>query len=131
MNELILFIGLLLNSSMTITSYRSIASQTDGSPNYTSIGERTHKGGCAVSRDLLSRWGGKLNYGDYILVEGFGIYKVNDCMGETEYDRVAHKRFKIKQHIDIWVSSYDEEKRIGRRHRAVYLLTRHLKDSYE
>lgn len=122
MNEIVLFIGILLNSSMTITSYRSIKSQTDSSPNFTSIGDFTHKGGCAVSRDLLSRWNGPCNYGDYIYVESLGIYKINDVMGDTGYDRVAHKRFKIRQHIDLWVSSYDEEKKIGLQHHKVFLI---------
>lgn len=122
MQEIVLFLGILLNSQMTITAYRSVPAQTDSSPNYTSIGDRTHKGGCAVSRDLLTRWKGPCNYGDYIYIEGLGIYKINDCMGETCYDKVARKRFKITQHIDIWVSSLDEEKKIGLQHRRVCLI---------
>lgn len=126
MNELILFLGILLNSNMTVTAYRSIPSQTDSSPNYTSIGERTHKGGVAVSRDLLSRWDGPLNYGDYLFVEGLGIYRVNDVMNDTAYDRDKHKRYKIRQHIDIWVASYDEEKKMGVQHRRVFLMKRQI-----
>lgn len=126
MNELVLFIGILLNSHMAVTAYRSIPSQTDSSPNYTSIGDRTHKGGVAVSRDLLTRWKGPLNYGDYIYVDGMGIYQVNDCMGDTTYDKVTHKRYKIRQHIDIWVASHDEEKKVGTQFHKVYMITRHL-----
>jgi hypothetical protein len=122
MNEIVLFIGLLLNQNMTVTSYRSIQAQTDSSPNYTSIGDRTHKGGCAVSRDLLTRWKGPVNYGDYLYIEGMGIYQVNDVMGDTGYDKDTHKRFKIREHIDIWVASHDEEKKIGIQHHRVFLI---------
>lgn len=126
MNEIILFLGILLNSQMTITAYRSIPSQTDSSPNYTSIGDRTHKGGVAVSRDLLTRWKGPINYGDYIYIEGLGIYQVNDVMNDTAYDKESHKRFKLRQHIDIWVASHDEEKKIGVQTRRVFLMKRQI-----
>lgn len=122
MNEIVLFIGILLNSSMVITAYRSVPSQTDSSPNFTSIGDRTHTGGVAVSRDLLTRWKGPLNYGDYLYIYGLGIYQVNDVMNDTTYDKQTHKRYKIRQHIDIWVSSHDEEKKIGIQHHRVFLI---------
>lgn len=125
MSELVLFIGLFINSC-TITGYRSIPSQTDDSPNYTSIGERTHSGGAAVSRNLLRRWGGPIEYGDYIFVESMGIYKVNDVMGATKYDKVHHKRIPIVNAIDIWCASYEEEKKIGVQTHKVYLLTRKI-----
>ncbi len=128
MNEVILFLGILLNSNMTITAYRSIPSQTDSSPNYTSIGDRTHKGGVAVSRDLLTRWKGPLNYGDYVYIENLGIYQVNDVMNDTTYDKISHKRFKLCQHIDIWVPSYDEEKKIGTQRHRVYVIKRRLSE---
>lgn len=48
----------------------------------------------AVSRDLLTRWGGKLNYGDKVVLENAGhksgVYTIVDTM---------NKRFKNK--IDI------------------------------
>lgn len=122
MNEIVLFIGILLNSSMVITAYRSIPSQTDSSPNFTSIGDRTHRGGVAVSRDLLTRWKGPLNYGDYLYINGLGIYQVNDVMNDTIYDKETHKKYKIRQHIDIWVSSHNEEKKIGIQHHRVFLI---------
>lgn len=122
MNEIVLFIGILINSSMVITAYRSIPAQTDSSPNFTSIGDRTHKGGVAISRDLLTRWKGPLNYGDYIYIENLGIYQVNDVMNDTTYDKQTHKRYKIRQHIDIWVSSHNEEKKIGTQQHRVFLI---------
>ncbi len=126
MPEIILFIGLSL-STCTITAYQSVKGQTDESPNFTSIGERTHKGGVAISRDLLKRWGGPCNYGDYVYIEYLGIYKINDCMGSTQYDKVNHKRVSIHHHFDIWVSSLNEEKQIKMQLQKVYLIKKVMK----
>ena len=101
----------LLIGNMTITAYRSIPRQTDASPWITSIGERVHPHGVAVSRDLLVQNGGTLNYGDLVYVEGFGFKVVNDCM---------HKRHK--QAIDIWVATYKEEKAIRFKRGSVWLV---------
>lgn len=125
MNEMIFIIGFFLGN-LTVTSYRSIPNQTDSSPYYTSIGEHVHKGGAAISRDLLKRWGGPVDYGDYVLVEGLGIYQINDCMGETKWDKVNHRHIPIKQAIDIWVGSHKEERSISLAKRKVYLFTRRM-----
>lgn len=108
---------------LTVTTYQSVKSQTDSSPHHTSIGEKTRIGGVAVSRDLLCpvtkqcRRNVKLfcdpnriHYGDHIWVKGLGIYKVNDCMGATKYIKEKNLRVPITKSIDIWVSSYTEEK---------------------
>ncbi len=97
MTELVLIATFVGN--LHCTSYRSVPSQTDDSPNYTSIGERCNVNGVAVSRDLLSRWGGKLNYGDQLYIDGIGWRKINDCMNE-----------RYKNRIDLWVQSHDDEK---------------------
>ena len=104
-----LLLSALLIGNMTITSYRSIPSQTDSSPWITSIGERVHPHGVAVSRDLLAKNGGPLNYGDLVYIEGFGFKVVNDCM---------HKRHK--QSVDMWVATYKEEKAISVRQGRVW-----------
>jgi hypothetical protein len=78
-----------------------VPSQTDDSPFITSIGERVGPHGVAVSRDMLSRWGGPLNYGDAIYIEGVGIKVVNDCMAER------HRRA-----IDLWVETKEKESRV-------------------
>lgn len=83
---------------VTLTSYRSIRSQTDSSPTWTSIGHRTHPYGCALSRDLLKRYG----YGSVIYIPGFGFRIVNDVMGP-----------KSRQAIDLWVKTLKEEKEVG------------------
>lgn len=96
-----------------MTAYRSIPAQTDRTPFYTSTGERVSKYGVAVSQDLLRS--GKVQYGDYVLIEGVGIRRVNDCM---------HERYKNR--FDVWVGNYNEEKefdrKFGHRKLRVYLL---------
>lgn len=101
----------ILIGNMVLTSYRSVPNQTDSSPYTTSIGERVHPHGVAVSRNLLRRWGGPLDYGDTIYIEGYGIKVVNDCM---------HERYK--NHVDIWVATYKEEKAFGTRKGRIWLV---------
>lgn len=93
----LILIALFLGK-MDITAYRSVPNQTDNSPYITSIGDRTCKDGVAVSQDLLKS--GKIKYGDWLYIEGVGLKRVNDTM---------HVRFK--NHIDVWVRTYDEEKK--------------------
>lgn len=108
-------VKLISIGSLTITSYRSVRSQCDSSPFFTSIGEHVHSGGVALSRDLLSRWGGPVKYGDTLFVEGVGLVRVNDCMHE-----------RMKQHIDIWVKTLRNEQQFQKKWKCgktnVYLL---------
>lgn len=122
MKELILITTLLGN--LTITSYQPKESQTDASPWTTSIGERVHPHGVAASRDLLKRWGGPLDYGDWIYIDGYGFKVVNDCMSDTKWDDVKKKRVPIVKSLDIWVSSKDEEHRVGTKIRKVFKVSR-------
>lgn len=119
----IVFIGFLVGN-LTVTSYQPKESQTDSSPWTTSIGERVHPHGVAVSRDLLKRWGGSIQYGDWVYIDRYGLKVVNDCMAEKEYDRVLHKYIPIRNHIDIWVPNLKEEAKVGRQSRKVWLLKR-------
>ncbi len=93
--ELIL-VSLLLGN-LTLTSYRSVPSQTDDTPFVTSIGERVCKDGVAVSQDLLLS--GRVKYGDWLYIDGVGLKRVNDTMAP-----------RWKNHVDVWVSSYEKEK---------------------
>lgn len=135
MNSIILIS--LLVGNLTVTSYRSVHQQTDATPYHTSTNEVVRKGGVAVSRDLLCgacrklhkrcahpEVTGKVHYGDYLLVDGHGILKVNDVMGATKYDKKTKRRYPITNAIDIWVSSYKEEKAIGVQKRKVFLINR-------
>lgn len=102
-----MLIKLALLGVLTVTSYRPIPAQTDDSPTWTSIGDRTTRFGCAVSQDLLKS--GRVHYGDIIFIQGFGYRVVNDTMN------IRHKN-----HVDLLVLTRDEEKAVGIRHINVY-----------
>ena len=95
---------------LTLTSYQPIAKQTDSSPTWTSIGDRTTKFGVAVSQDMLAD--GRVKYGDVLYIEGVGYRVVNDCMNKRHTNR-----------IDVLVFTYAEEKRIGTRKVGVWRIT--------
>lgn len=98
----------LVSTFATITSYQPIPSQTDSSPTWTSIGDRTTKYGVAVSRDLLAS--GLVKYGDVLKIEGIpGLRVVNDTMNKRH-----------KNAVDILVFTHAEEKRIGTRKGRVW-----------
>jgi 3D (Asp-Asp-Asp) domain-containing protein len=101
-----LFIG-----TLTLTSYRSVPEQTDSSPWITSNGQRVNENGVAVSQDMHKRFGGFLDYGDVIYIEGIGFKVVNDLMNPR------HKKC-----IDIWVKSIKEEKIIGVQRVKVWII---------
>lgn len=102
-----MFLELVLISTVTVTSYRSVPEQTDDSPYHTSIGEHVHRGGCAVSRDLL---GTAAPYGTWLYVEDVGICRVNDTTNER------HRKL-----VDVWVTTYAEEKAFGvKRRKKLY-----------
>ena len=73
-----------------VTMYRPTTHETDSTPNITADGTqiRISKASdykfVALSRNLLKRWGGPFDYGDFILIKGTGykdgIYQVRDTM---------------------------------------------------
>ena len=83
---------------VTVTTYNPTRSQTDSTPNQTADGTiikpwlATQYRYVAVSRDLLSRWGGPFEYGDYVVIEGTdgwdGVYQVRDTMNPKWTNRV-------------------------------------------
>ena len=93
---------------VTVTTYNPTRQQCDSTPNITADGTRinprkaTQYRYVALSRDLLSRWGGPFEYGDYIVIEGTngrdGIYQVRDTMNPRWTNRVdiltTNSRFK-------------------------------------
>lgn len=109
-------IKLILLGTMTLTSYRPVESQTDGSPTWTSIGDRTTRFGCAVSQDLLKD--GLVSYGDILYIPGYGYRVVNDTMNARH-----------KKHVDLLVFTHEEEKRVGVRHLKVFKVTQPMEDS--
>jgi len=95
---------------VTVTTYNPTRQQTDSTPNQTADGTiikpwlATNYRYVALSRDLLSRWGGPFDYGDYVVIEGTdggkwdGLYQVRDTMNPKWVKRVdiltTNSRFK-------------------------------------
>ena len=83
---------------VTVTMYHPTPNQTDSTPDITADGTKINIWKAseyryvALSRDLLSRWGGPFEYGDYIVIEGIGensgIYQVRDTMNPKHTNRV-------------------------------------------
>ena len=94
--------------NVTVTTYNPTIAQCDDTPNITADGTKikpwkaTDYRYVALSRDLLARWGGPIDYGDYIVIEGTGswdgIYQVKDTMNPKWVKRVdiltTNSRFK-------------------------------------
>ena len=73
-----------------VTMYQPVYPQTDTTPDITADGTRIRISKAsnykfvALSRNLLKRWGGPFDYGDFILLKGAGkkdgVYQVRDTM---------------------------------------------------
>jgi len=91
---------------VTVTMYHPVRSQTDSTPNILADGTRirVHKASeyrfIAVSRNLLKRHGGFLEYGDFVVLKGTGqkdgVYQVKDTMNKRFVNRID-----ILESIDI------------------------------
>lgn len=86
--------------TVKVTAYRPIKSQTDSTPNWTSISSPAIMGVCAISQDLLKD--GTFKYGDVIFVSGLGVYMIMDTMNPRQY-----------KSLDILVYTRTQEKIIG------------------
>ena len=85
---------------VTGTMYSPTLAQCDATPNITADGTKINPKHAsqyryvALSRDLLERWGGPFEYGEYIAVEGTqrgkhdGIWQVRDTMNPKWLKRV-------------------------------------------
>ena len=88
----------IISYEVTVTTYNPTIHQCDDTPDITADGTKfkTWKASSyryvALSRDLLSRWGGPFEYGDYIVIEGTGdrdgVYQVRDTMNPKWTNRV-------------------------------------------
>ena len=97
-----------ISYKVTVTTYNPTLEQCDSTPNITADGttikpwRATDYRYVALSRDLIARWGGPFEYGDYIVIEGTdgwdGIYQVRDTMNPKWVNRVdiltTNSRFK-------------------------------------
>ena len=73
-----------------VTMYQPVYPQTDRTPNITADGTKIRISKAsqykfvALSRNLLKRWGGPFDYGDFVLLKGAGekdgVYQVRDTM---------------------------------------------------
>ena len=111
---------------VTVTTYNPTKEQCDSTPNQTADGtiikpwKATQYRYVALSRDLLSRWGGPFEYGDYVVIEGTdgwdGVYQVRDTMNPKWVKRVdiltTDSRFK---YTDVKMYKYvkDNNKEIA------------------
>ena len=101
--------------SVTVTMYQPVARQTDSTPNILADGTKIRTQDAsnykfiAVSRNLLKRWGGWLDYGDFILLRGTdgkdGVYQVRDTMNSRWVNRID-----ILESIDVKPYKYDSAK---------------------
>ena len=83
---------------VVVTMYHPVTGQTDRTPNILADGTKItiHKASeykyVAVSRNLLKRWGGWLDYGDFIVLTGTdgknGVYQVKDTMNRRFVNRI-------------------------------------------
>ena len=107
---------------VTVTTYNPTRAQCDNTPNQTADGtiikpwKATEYRYVALSRDLIARWGGPFDYGDYVVIEGTedgewdGIYQVRDTMAAKWVKRVdiltTDSRFK---YTDVKMYRYVKE----------------------
>jgi 3D (Asp-Asp-Asp) domain-containing protein len=83
---------------VTATMYYPVASQCDSDPLLTAgmykIDPRnaSSQKWIAMSRDMIARWGGEFQYGDYVQISGAGhkdgIYRVVDTMNKRFTSRI-------------------------------------------
>ena len=98
-----------------VTMYQPVPRQTDSTPNILADGTRikvreaSNYKFIAVSRNLLKRWGGWLEYGDFILLKGTdgkdGVYQVRDTMHPRWVNRID-----ILESINVKPYKFDKAK---------------------
>ena len=103
-----------------VTMYQPNEIQCDDTPNITADGTKIRISKAsnykfvALSRNLLKRWGGPFDYGDFVLLKGTegkdGVYQVRDTMNPKWTNRVdiltTNSRFKYN---NITMYKYVEE----------------------
>lgn len=101
--------------NVTVTMYQPTRYQTDSTPNILADGTRIRVDKAsnykfiAVSRNLLKRFGGWLDYGDFILLNGTtikdGIYQVRDTMNPRFVNRID-----ILESLNVKPYKFDDAK---------------------
>ena len=100
---------------VTVTMYQPVSYQTDSTPNILADGTRIRTREAskykfiAVSRNLLKRHGGFLDFGDFILLKGTdlkdGVYQVRGVMNKRFVNRID-----ILESTDVKPYKYDKAK---------------------
>ena len=114
----------VLEFDVTVTMYNPHVGQTDSTPNETADGTVINPNKAseyryvALSRDLIARWGGPFNYGDYVMIKGTdgydGVYQVKDTMSPKFINRVdilrtgGSKWFKFDNAVLYRYFKYDQ-----------------------
>ena len=114
----------VMEFDVTITMYNALPGQTDDTPNQTADGtiidpkRASEYRYVALSRDLIARWGGPFNYGDYVMLKGTdgydGVYQVKDTMSPKFINRVdilrtgGSKWFKFDNVVLYRYFKYDQ-----------------------
>ena len=96
-----------------VTMYQPVYPQTDRTPNiqqmelvFVSV-KRVNYKYVALSRNLLKRWGGPFDYGDFILIKGTpdrhkdGVYNVRDTMNPKYVNYVDILESTNVNHINM------------------------------
>ena len=101
-----------------VTMYRPNVRETDSTPNITADGTRIRISKAsdykyvALARNLLKRWGGPFDYGDFILIKGTtnghkdGVYNVRDTMNPkyvNYVDILESKNVKPYKYTDVYL----------------------------
>ena len=107
---------------VTVTMYNPTYKQTDSTPDQLADGTKINIWKAsqyryvALSRDLLSRWGGPFDYGDFIVIKGAGensgIYQVRDTMNPKHTNRVDILKTsgsRLFKYINVTMYKYVKE----------------------
>lgn len=98
------------HEEVKITSYNSLAWQTDSTPDITATGQRTRYGIVAVSRDLLSEY----PYGTKLLIVQAGGHGCNawDVL-DTVFEVQDTMHIRKKRQVDIWLPELEQSRQWG------------------
>ena len=97
---------------VVVTIYHPDPKQTDDTPNILADGTKIdiHKAGryryCALSRDLLERWGGNYAYGDTLILDGAGHFSGKWVVKDTMHPRWENR---IDLLVDLGTRPYKFE----------------------
>lgn len=98
------------STQVTVTSYNPVEAQCDDTPLINSANQLVAPGQVAISQGFRKRIG--LEFGDFIILENFGLFVVTDHMnkrydGENRIDIISFipewsKKFGVKQLKMFW-----------------------------